>query len=214
MRESDVLVVGGGSAGLAAAVAAARDGVGVVLVERGGFLGGMGSASLVQTFCGLYLLRGEPGAVIANPGLCDEIAARMEAATGLGPVRMGRLDVLPQHPVEFVRMADAMVAAEPGIELMLHSELVAGGRDGDGWQFEVACRGGRQGVRATAVVDASGDAVCAAMLGGGTARTPAAEQQRPAYVIGVGGVAGELFLVCDKVSFLFFFFSSRRRHTR
>jgi len=86
----DVAVIGGGSAGLAAAVAAAREGAEVVLLERHGFLGGMGTASLVHTFCGLYRLRREPGAVWANPGLPVEIAERMIAATGMGPVRMGR----------------------------------------------------------------------------------------------------------------------------
>ena len=190
MRECDVLVLGGGSAGLAAAVTAARDGAQVVLVERCGFLGGMGSASLIHTFCGLYLVRKAPGAVIANPGLCDEIAGRMEAATGMGAVRMGRLDVLPQHPVEFVRLCDELVAAEQGIELMLHSEVVAACRDGERWQVEVSCRGRRELVRAAAVVDASGDAVLATMLGEDTAQTEAANLQRPAYVIGVGGVGG------------------------
>ena len=50
----------------------------------------------------------------------------MIAATGIGPVRMGRLDVLPQHPVEFVRIADELVSAEPLIELRLH---IAGDRN-------------------------------------------------------------------------------------
>lgn len=192
MRECDVLVLGGGSAGMAAAVAAARDGAQVLLVERCGFLGGMGTASLIHTFCGLYLLRKEPGAVIANPGLPEEIAERMQAATGIGPVRMGRLDVLPQHPVEFVRLADELVAAEKGIELLFHSEVVSAGREGDGWSIGIACRGRREQVRARAVVDASGDAVLATMLGADTTTTEAARLQRPAYVIGVGGVSGGL----------------------
>lgn len=199
MRECDVLVLGGGSAGLAAAVAAARDGARVILVERCGYLGGMGSASLIHTFCGLYLLRDEPGAVSANPGLSVEIAGRMEAATGMGPVRMGRLDVLPQHPVEFVRLADELVAAEKGIELMLHSEVVGGGRDGDGWQVKVSCRGRLEPVRAATVVDASGDAVFATMLGQDTAQTEAVNLQRPAYVIGVGGVSGGALSGADRL---------------
>ena len=106
----DVAVIGGGSAGLAAAVTAAREGARTLLIERHGVLGGMGTASLVHTFCGLYLLRDEPGAVLANPGFAAEMAGRMIAATGIGPLRMGRVDVLPQHPVEFVRIADEMVS--------------------------------------------------------------------------------------------------------
>ena len=83
----DLAVIGGGSAGLAAAVTAARTGARVLLIERHGFLGGMGTASLVHTFCGLYLLRDEPGAVHANPGFSSEIAERMIQSTGIGPVR-------------------------------------------------------------------------------------------------------------------------------
>ena len=86
----DVAVLGGGSAGLAAAVTAARQGARTLLLERHGYLGGMGTASLVHTFCGLYLLREEPGAVLANPGFATEMAQRMIAATGIGPLGVGK----------------------------------------------------------------------------------------------------------------------------
>jgi glycine/D-amino acid oxidase-like deaminating enzyme len=52
----DVLIIGGGSAGVAAALAAARQGADTLLVERHGFFGGAGTASLVHSFCGLYEL--------------------------------------------------------------------------------------------------------------------------------------------------------------
>ena len=51
----DVVVVGGGAAGLAAAVASAQAGARTALVERYGFLGGMATAGMVSTVCGLYL---------------------------------------------------------------------------------------------------------------------------------------------------------------
>jgi FAD dependent oxidoreductase len=180
----DVAVIGGGSAGLAAAVTAARQGARTALIERHGYLGGMGSASLVHTFCGLYLLRKEPGAVLANPGFASEIAARMIAATGIGPVRMGRVDVLPQHPVEFVRIADDLVLAEPLIDLQLHAEVTAVIREED-WEIQLAGRAGGRWIRATSLVDASGDATVAGLLGGGAAMTEAPRLQRPAYVFGV-----------------------------
>ncbi len=180
----DVAVTGGGSAGLAAAVTAARKGARTVLIERHGCLGGMGAASLVHTFCGLYLLRNEPGAVLANPGFASEMANRMISATGLGPVRMGRVDVLPQHPVEFVRIADELVAAEKGIELLLHTEVIGISRDAD-WEIQLASRGGLRTVKAKSLVDASGDAVVAGLLGGGAEMTEAPKLQRPAYVFGI-----------------------------
>ena len=187
----DVAVIGGGSAGLAAAVTAARCGARTILLERYGYLGGMGTASLVHTFCGLYLLRSEPDAVLANPGFATEMAERMIAATGLGPVRMGRVDVLPQHPVEFVRIADELVAAEPLLEPMWHTEVLAVRReDGDGWKVELGGRGGVRSISAGALVDASGDAVVADFIAGGAAITESPRLQRPAYVFGVQGMPG------------------------
>lgn len=180
----DVAVIGGGSAGLAAAVTAAREGARTVLIERHGCLGGMGTASLVHTFCGLYLLRDEPGAVLANPGFATEMAEQMMAATGLGPLRMGRVDVLPQHPVEFVRIADELVIAEKGIELLLHTEVVGITWEGD-WEIRLAGRGGLRTVMARTLVDASGDAVAAGFLGGGAEMSESPRLQRPAYVFGI-----------------------------
>jgi len=184
-RRFDVAVIGGGSAGLAAAVTAARAGARTVLIERYGYLGGMGTASLVHSFCGLYLLRKEPGAVLANPGLSSEIAARMIAATGLGPQRMGRVDVLPQHPVEFARIADDLVSAEPLIELLLHTEVAGVSRDAGDWTIDLAGRAGNCSVTARTLVDATGDAMVADWLGGGSTIASCASLQRPAYVFGV-----------------------------
>ena len=50
----DVVVLGGGPAGIAAGVAAARAGRRTLLIERYGFLGGMGTAAGVTNFCGLH----------------------------------------------------------------------------------------------------------------------------------------------------------------
>lgn len=185
VRRFDVAVIGGGSAGLAAAVTAARCGARTILIERYGFLGGMGTASLVHSFCGLYLLREEPGAVIANPGICPEIEERMIAATGVGPQRRGRVDVLPQHPVEFVRIADDLVAAESLLETALHTEVV-GISDRDGiWEILVSSRSGPHVIEAARLIDASGDAIAAPFIGVDSAMEVALHLQRPAYIFGV-----------------------------
>jgi hypothetical protein len=183
----DVVVIGGGSAGLAAAVTAARCGARTLLVERHGYPGGTGTAALVHTFCGLYLLREEPGAVLANPGFCGEISQRMIHATGIGPVRMGRLDVLPQHPVEFVMIADAMIAAEPLLEARFHREVAGITRKADAWEIHLSGREGARCHRARCLVDASGDAVAASLLDLAFEMAPAVSLQRPAYVFGVRG---------------------------
>lgn len=182
---TDLAVIGGGSAGLAAAVTAARSGARVVLIERYGFLGGMGTASLVHTFCGLYLLRTEAGAVIANPGFAEEMATRMIAATGIGPQRMGRVDVLLQHPVEFVNIADALVAAESTLELMLHTEVCGISQLDEGWEIRITGRAGEQVISAKSLIDASGDAIVADLLERDSEITASPKLQRPAYLFGI-----------------------------
>src|SRR5437588_456312 len=104
----DVLVAGGGSAGLAAAVSAARLGARTLLVEHHGSLGGMAPAALVHSICGLYHLpKGGSAPAFANEGFAQEFARRLLLTGGAsGPVRMGRVDVLLQQPTAFARLAD------------------------------------------------------------------------------------------------------------
>jgi len=78
IRETDVLVVGGGPGGVASAVAAARSGAKVVLLERYGHLGGMATGGLVNAIPNLANLNGEQGIA----GICQEIIDRLLAKNG------------------------------------------------------------------------------------------------------------------------------------
>jgi glycine/D-amino acid oxidase-like deaminating enzyme len=82
MAEAEVVVLGGGPAGIAAAACAARAGASTLLVERHGFLGGMGTAAGVTNFCGLYAnVHGDIRRVVH--GIADELLARIDALGGL-----------------------------------------------------------------------------------------------------------------------------------
>src|SRR6267154_2194416 len=72
--EYDIAVLGGGPAGIAATVGASRCGARTLLIERYGFLGGMGTAAGVTNFCGLH----------ANVyGVAGELLERLQALDGL-----------------------------------------------------------------------------------------------------------------------------------
>ena len=117
----DVVVVGGGAAGLAAAVSAARAGARTALIERYGFLGGMATAGMVSTICGLYLTSAAGPPEPLNPGFADDVARRLAAMPGCAePVRRGRTHVLPYTPFAFACLADQLTASAAALDVYLH----------------------------------------------------------------------------------------------
>src|SRR5688572_4264786 len=78
----EVVVVGGGPAGIAAAIAAGRAGRSTICIERYGFCGGAGTAAGLSTFCGLHaVVHGEHEQIVH--GIADDVLARLERMDGL-----------------------------------------------------------------------------------------------------------------------------------
>ena len=77
LGEYEVVVLGGGPAGIAAAASAGRAGRSTILIERYGFLGGAGTAAGLANFCGLHAnIHGEHRQVVH--GIADELLARID----------------------------------------------------------------------------------------------------------------------------------------
>jgi FAD-dependent oxidoreductase family protein len=188
----DVVVVGGGAAGLAAAVAAGTAGARTALVERYGFLGGMATAGMVSTICGLYhsALAGvlEP----INDGFADSFARRLMTMPGCQkPVRRGPSFVLPYTPFAFACLADELVTAVAPLDVYLHAYLV--GVDSGPGRIEalrIATWEQSLELRARVVVDTSGDAVVTHRAGAATEAAPPSERQVPSLIFVLQQVDG------------------------
>jgi hypothetical protein len=190
-RRYDVVVAGGGTAGIAAGVAAARAGAHTLLIERYGFLGGMATAGMVGTVCGLYLTRVEGPPELLNDGLAGEIADRLAGLPGSAPpLRRGRTFVLPYVPHELAALADDLTTAEPMLDVLLHGYVIGVGVvDGRVEGVRVATWEGPSEFEAGAVVDASGDAI-AALAAGVPTETPETDvRQLCSLVFTLQGVA-------------------------
>lgn len=180
----DVVVVGGGAAGLAAAIAAAGAGARTALVERYGFLGGMATAGMVSTICGLYRTSTAGLPEVLNEGFADAFARRLQAMPGCAaPVRRGRTWVLPYTPFAFACLADELTTTAPHLDVYLHAYLIGVAREATRIEaLSLTTWERRLELRARAVVDASGDAIAAAHAGAATDTAPAAERQLPSLV--------------------------------
>jgi hypothetical protein len=157
--EADVVVCGAGSAGLGAALAAARAGARVVLVERWPFFGGNATAASLGSICGLYL-KGKEGFEHTSRSLPREWAESLaERGWGLGPIPYKETAVMPYVPWGYKRVADRLVGAEERITPLLHSFVAGVVRSGDAVEaVVVATKQGPKAIRGRIFVDASGDA--------------------------------------------------------
>lgn len=160
----DVLVCGGGSAGMTAAVAAARTGAATALVERYGFPGGI-STQVLDTFYGFYTPGDAPERVVG--GIPWEIASAL-LATGAAierPNSYGAGTGITYDPTA-LKVLWERTALAAGVRLLYHAFVCGVVARGDRLHgVRVASKAGLLEIRARALVDATGDGDVAAWAG-------------------------------------------------
>lgn len=186
----DVVVAGGGSAGVAAAVGAAQTGAKVLLVERAGFLGGAATLAQVLAWCGFYpqIAGTIPEPVVGGVGrrALDHLDALgldvtpYFSASGNWPIRL--------NP-EATKLALDRTLTESGAQVALHCDLVdAMTRDDRIEAVTIRDPRGRRDVSAGTFIDATGDAELAFMAGTTPCDGHAGMTQPASFPIRISGV--------------------------
>jgi hypothetical protein len=179
--EADVLVVGGGPAGIGAAIGAADAGARVILAERYGFLGGNATAALVMPLMSFHTNKEDrrtaprqggatllptdhgPGDPIIA-GVLKRLLERLVRVGGAIPPSLETGYVVPFDP-EWFKFVALQMLDEAGVQFLLHSFAsgVLGEKTVHGAVFET--KSGPVAVRAKVVVDCTGDADLAVQAG-------------------------------------------------
>jgi hypothetical protein len=159
LATADVLVIGGGSAGCCAAIAARENGAErVLLVERYGFLGGT-STQMLDTFYGFFTPGEAPRKVVG--GVADSVVDALDDAGAifLRPNTYGAGTGVNYNPERLKLVWDQLLAAA-GVRVILHSTLVAAETDPTGriTGIVISSKSGFCRIAARRFIDASGDA--------------------------------------------------------
>ena len=158
--EGDVLVAGGGPGGLGAAIAAAREGADVMLIEKNGFLGGMASYGAGMPLGGAY-----PGLKTIG-GIAEEILTMVRTA-GPDAADVRHMPLFGDwyfHDSEYFKSMIARFVLNNGLKVRLHTVFSDVIMDSDRHVCGVVVdsKSGRQALLAKTIVDATGDAdICA-----------------------------------------------------
>jgi hypothetical protein len=165
--EYEVVVVGGGPAGIASALAAGRAGKSTLLIERYGFLGGAGTAAGLSTFCGLHAnIAGEHRQVIH--GICDDILDRLRHMNGLNDPHLSvqRRIQAQAYDISAYKIACDELLLEAKVTLLYHAFAVGVIQKSEReiGAVIVETKSGRSAVIGKMFIDGSGDGDLAAWM--------------------------------------------------
>ena len=183
LHECDVLVVGGGFAGIAAALSAAREGKKVILVEKSYYLGGLGTSGLVTIYLPICDGMGRQ----VSYGLAEELlkmsieyncSGKSNVKRGLQNWVLGNGPRGPEDPRYYVEFNPSLFAIsaekailKEGAEILYGVSLVSAVVEDDKIKYAIVeGKSGRYAIAAKAYVDASGDADLAERAGAPTAK--------------------------------------------
>jgi 2-polyprenyl-6-methoxyphenol hydroxylase-like FAD-dependent oxidoreductase len=191
----DVVVVGGGSAGVGAAIGAAQTGAAVCLIERYPFLGGAATASSLLCYCGFFDQRRQQ--VVGGVG--GELLRRLQAGGAYEEktFRWSGNTVVMIDP-EFTKLTLDRMVSDASVVVLLHTYLVNAHAEGNQvTSVVVADHGGTRTIRAAQFVDATGEGNLAHLAGAAVRVAPPQERQVATLSMRIGGVPESALISSD-----------------
>ena len=181
----DILVVGGGVAGTAAAVAAARTGCRTVLIEREQYLGGIGYSGLLQHLCGLYVNSETEPKETLNNGIARELVSLLGKRTPQRKVvKIGQVYVLPYSRDDLQFVLGSLCSAEPSLSVFPEAEaLSVESNQGVLMNVTVGRSGITQEIQPGMVIDCTGSGAVSVMAGASFDMAPPERVQLAGYIV-------------------------------
>ena len=186
----DVLVIGAGVAGVAAALAAARQGAKTILVEKEAYLGGIGYAGMLRHICGLYVNADTVPTETINKGISRELAARLTHATPEQAIRkMGAVYVLAFSSHDLEATLTSLCSAEKNLTVLRQCEAQAVHTvPGSVVELRIAYQDEEELVLPNMVIDCTGDGTISAMAGALFELTPPEKRQLAGITVHIKGI--------------------------
>ena len=198
----DILVAGGGVAGVPAAVAAARAGMRVVLAEISGLLGGAGVTALHRHICGLYLNGTAEPEHTLNPGLQREIITRLAALSPSNrPLQMGRVWVLPFKSAHLRSVYETIASDEPNLTVHFSSTVESLACDAERVvAVNIRTPDASIALHPAAIIDATGSGEIIRLSGTPFGLAPESERQLAGCTIHIDNIEGDRELLGVKMA--------------
>lgn len=191
LDQVDVVVVGGGPAGVAAATVAAESGLSVVLIEKYGFCGGSAVAGMSATICGLYLATDDrskqPTQIVK--GFAERFKKELQLRGGLTePQIYGKTFTVTHDPLVWKDTADHFLTSS-GVKIYYHTSVIGVIKEDDCFKGLILdSNAGRSSILAKRIIDASGDAAVVAKGGYEYYFGDNGRIQNPTMFFRIGGV--------------------------